>query len=446
MCTDSQGDERLYVRHVAARRGTGGFRLPPAFSWNPPFLADSASLAGSTIGPMPWSQPLTVLRLILLLMSSEFVRTGLLVSYLPLVAPELHLTPAAVGLIFGLHYLADALAKGPVGVLTERYGLGRVLLLGALLGLATLLLLHRSPGVTLLSLVSVTWGLSYAALWPGVMAAAQHYSRPGMTTRALAVASVSVAPAIVLGLLGVGQLMQRQPALAFPVLLGAQLLALLLALSLLGLRLRQIAAPVLTGSASRPQSFRERWGRVGVLLPAALAQTTAPGLLATVFYPLLSKLGLHLSQLVVPVLVGGMVGLAALWAFGRLADRRHPRAALTPGLLLLALGFFVAGLPGLPDHLLLVTSLIGVAYGAFIAGWNGLVGHTLPAEYRAAAWGTVMAVESLGYAIGPVLGGVMWAAYGQLGVFWCGTALLLLVEGYYLWPGRAVMRRTPISE
>ena len=51
-------------------------------------------------------------------MSSEFVRTGLLVSYLPLVASQLGLTPAAVGLIFGLHYLADALAKGPVGVLS----------------------------------------------------------------------------------------------------------------------------------------------------------------------------------------------------------------------------------------------------------------------------------------------------------------------------------------
>ena len=399
---------------------------------------------------MPWSQPATVLRLILLLMSSEFVRTGLLVSYLPLVAPELHLTPAAVGLIFGLHYLADALAKGPVGVLTERYGLGRVLLMGALLGLATLLLLHPSPGrsapgVILLGLVSVSWGLCYAALWPGVMAAAQHYSRPGMTTRALAVASVSVAPAIALGLLGVGQLMQRQPALAFPVLLGAQLLALLLALSLVELRLPQTTPPSSPGPTAR-QSFRERWGRVGALLPAALAQTTAPGLLATVFYPLLARLGLHLSQLVVPVILGVLVGLAALWAFGRLADHRHPRAALTPGLLLLALTFFVAGLPGLPERLALVTVLGGVAYGAFIAGWNGLVGHTLPAEYRAAAWGTVMAVESLGYATGPVLGGVMWAAYGQAGVFWCGAGILLLVEGYYLWPGRAVMRRARVPE
>ena len=57
-----------------------------------------------------------------------------------------------------------------------------------------------------------------------------------------------------------------------------------------------------------------------------------------------------------------------------------------------------------------------------------------------------MAVESLGYAVGPLLGGVMRAANGQAGVFWCGAALLLLVEGYYLWPGRAVMRRARVSE
>lgn len=392
---------------------------------------------------MPWSQPATVLRLIGLLMSSEFVRTGLLVSYLPLVAPQLGLTPAAVGLMFGLHYLADALAIGPVGVLSERYGLGRVLLLGALLGLGALLLLHLSPGVTVLALASVAWGLCYAALWPGVMAAAQHFSRPGMTTRALAVASVSVAPAIALGLLGVGQLMQRKSELAFPLLLGAQLLALLLAFSLLRLRLPRTVRP----DAGTPrQPFRERWGRVGVLLPAALAQTAAPGLLATIFYPLLARLGLGLSQLIVPVLLGVLVGLAAMWAFGRLADRGHPRAALTPGLLLLALTFFLAGLPGLPERLTLITVLGGVAYGAFIAGWNGLVGHTLPPEYRAAAWGTVMAIEALGYAVGPVLGGVMWAAYGQAGVFWCGAGILLLVEGYYLWPGRVVMHRARVGE
>lgn len=394
-------------------------------------------------GAMPWSEPGTMLRLMLLLMGSEFVRTGLLVAYLPLAAPALHLSPSAVGLLLGLHYLADALAKGPVGVLSERFGLGRLLLLGALLGLTLLLLLGQQPGAAVLAFVSVLWGLCYAALWPGIMAAAQHFARPGMTSRALAVTSVSVAPAIALGLLGVGQLMQRQAELAFPVLLAAQLLALLLAISVSGLRLpRTEQAP-----PDAPRlPFRERWGRVGVLLPAALAQTAAPGLLATVFYPLLERLGLHLSQLALPVLLGVLVGLGALWAFGRVADVRHPRAALTPGLLLLALTFFVAGWPGLEHRLTLVSVLGGVAYGAFIAGWNGLVGRTLPAEYRAAAWGSVMAVEALGYAIGPVLGGVMWANFGQAGVFWCGAIILLLVEGYYLWPGRAVMRRARATE
>ncbi|MFC4454853.1 MFS transporter [Deinococcus sonorensis] len=388
---------------------------------------------------LPWTAPLTVLRLVLLLMASEFVRTGLLVSYLPLVGREFQLSPAAVGLIFSVHYLADALAKGPIGLLTHRRGLGAVLLLASGLGLLLLTLLPQQPGVVPLALLSAVWGLCYAALWPGVMAAAQHYARPGRTARALAIASVSVAPAIGLGLLGVGQLMQRRPELAPGVLLGMQLLATLLALSLARLRLPAVAPEGMAAGAL--VRGRERWGRVAGLLPAAFAQTLAPGLLATVFYPLLASLGLHLSALIVPALLGVLLGLGSLWAAGRLADRLHPRAALTPGLLLLALTFFVAGLPGLPDRLLLVTALGGLGYGAFIAGWNGLVGHTLPPEYRAAAWGTVMAVEALGYAIGPVLGGVMWAEYGQLGVFWLGTAVLLLVQGYYLWPGRAVVRR-----
>ena len=373
---------------------------------------------------MPWSRPALIVRCILLLMCSEFVRTGLLVSYLPLVAPRLGLSSTAVALLFSVHYLADALAKGPIGVLGERIGLGRVLLLGALLGGALLWLLHHTSSVPLLALFSACWGLCYAALWPGVMAAAQHFSRPGMTARALAITSVCSVPPIVLGLVGVGQLMQRAAPLGLPVLTLAQLTALALGLSVVALKLPrsdQLAPTVLR----RP--FRERWGRVAALLPAALAQTAAPALLATVFYPLLSRLGVHLSQLAFPVLLGVVVGLATLWGASRLADRTHPRAALMPGLLLLALTFFVGGLPNLAGHLWLVTLLGGLGYGGFIAGWNGLIGHTLPAEYRAAAWGTVMAVESLGTALGPLLGAFMWSQWGQAGVFWTGTAIFLLV-------------------
>ena len=86
---------------------------------------------------------------------------------------------------------------------------------------------------------------------------------------------------------------------------------------------------------------------------------------------------------------------------------------------------------------------LGLGYGAFIAGWNGLVGRVLPEANRAAAWGTVMAVEALGYAVGPVLGGLTWAAFGPPGVFALGAAVFLLTEAYYLWPGRTVTHATP---
>ena len=382
---------------------------------------------------MPWSRPALVVRCILLLMCSEFVRTGLLVPYLSLKGGQLGLSATGVGLLFSAHYLADAAAKGPIGVLGERVGLGRVLLLGALLGAGMLWLLHHTASLPLLVLASALWGLCYAALWPGVMAAAQHFARPGMTARALAITSVASVPPIVLGLLGVGQLMGRAAPLGLPMLAGVQLAALLLALSVTGLSLPR-SEQLSPAPARRP--FRERWGRVAALLPAALAQTAAPALLATVFYPLLARTGVHLAQLLLPVLLGVAVGLTTLWAASRLADRTHPRRALTPGLLLLALTFFVAGLPGLAGHLPLVTVLGGLGYGGFIAGWNGLIGRTLPAEYRAAAWGTIMAVESAGTALGPLLGAFMWSRYGQAGVFWSGAGIFLAVQGYYLWGAR----------
>ena len=180
--------------------------------------------------------------------------------------------------------------------------------------------------------------------------------------------------------------------------------------------------------------------RVAALLPAAFAQTLAPGLLITLLYPLLAHLGLHLRDLVGPGLIAAAAFGLSLWLLGRLADQAHPRRALSPGLLLLALVFGLVALSNVPPgagdvrpRLWALAPLLGLGYGAFIAGWNGLVGRTLPEAHRAAGWGTVMAVESLGYALGPVLGGAVWQFAGQSGVFGLGALVFLLTEGYYFW-------------
>ncbi|GAA5535186.1 MFS transporter [Deinococcus aluminii] len=389
---------------------------------------------------MLWTRPLVMLRLLALLLTSELVRSGFFVSALPVTGPDLGLGTAVIGGMVGVHYLADALAKGPVGLVTERWGLGRVLTLASVLGLAAVLGARLSPSPVWGVLGCALWGVTYAALWPGVMSTSQALARPGRTARALAVSSLSVAPAILGGVLGVGPLMLAHPAAAWALLVGAQGAALLLALSLLRLHLPHLPGAALSGG------MWQGWARVAVLLPAAFAQTLAPGLLVTLFYPLLARLGLGLGDLIGPGLLALATFGLGLWGAGRLADLAHPRRALTPGLLLLALTFALAALPGLEGRLWLLAPLLGLGYGAFVTGWNGLVGRVLPAGHRAAAWGTVMAVEALGYAAGPLLGGAAWASFGAAGVFALGAAVFLLTEAYYLWPGRAVTRALPNPE
>ena len=210
-----------------------------------------------------------ILRFIGLLLLSEFVRTGLVVAFLPLMAAG-RFSPAQIGLLVSAHYLMDALAKGPMGAATQHLGLGRVLAGSSLLGLTVLIALLLGAPFWLLLLLAAAWGLLYAALWPGVMALSQQYASAGRETRALSLTSLSVAPAIALGVLGVGALMQRVPASVPPLLLGAQLAATALAISGLGVRL---SVP-LSGLAAGWQ----HWKRVAALLPAAFVQTLAPGL------------------------------------------------------------------------------------------------------------------------------------------------------------------------
>ncbi|GGS42149.1 MFS transporter [Deinococcus knuensis] len=366
---------------------------------------------------MLWLRPLTMLRLLALLTLCETVRTGLFVSALPVSGPGLGLSAAVIGVMAGAHYLADALAKGPGGLLVQRWGLGAALLPGPLLGLLALLVTRYWPHPASGVLACAAWGLGYAALWPGIMSASQALAVPGRTARALTVSNLSVAPAILTGALIVGPLMTTHPDATWNALLAAQVLAAGLALSLARLRLPAPDAP--PGPAWRD------WQRVAALLPAAFVQTLAPALLSTVLYPLLRHLNLSLRDLLLPGALALTTFALSVWLIGRRADRGHPRRALLPGLLLLAVTFALAAVPGMTALLLPLGALIGLGYGAFITGWNGLVARTLPEGQQAAAWGTVMAVEALGYAVGPVLGGVAWQLAGVTGVFGLGAAAFL---------------------
>ena len=83
-----------------------------------------------------------------------------------------------------------------------------------------------------------------------------------------------------------------------------------------------------------------------------------------------------------------------------------------------------------------ILTLIGV--GAGLAGPAVLISFAIVGAivYLLMRMLGEMAVEALGYAVGPLLGGAAWQLAGQRGVFLLGALVFVLTEAYYLWPAR----------
>ena len=83
--------------------------------------------------------------LILIAFSLNFVRYGMIFPLVPLEAQELGASPAVIGLIVGAFSLLSFFLSVPIGGFTDRFGVKRMLLLGALCNASSsLLLLHAN--------------------------------------------------------------------------------------------------------------------------------------------------------------------------------------------------------------------------------------------------------------------------------------------------------------
>lgn len=376
----------------------------------------------------PWRRPDVVLRLVLMLAFAEMLRSGFFAGFFPFYGVErLMLSASAIGLVTSAHYLSDALVKAAGGWLSERMRLGWLLAFSGVFSAFALWGLTQDGLVWMVAL-SALWGIFLSPIWPAVLTYVSRDSRPGYEARGVTVATAAIGPLLGLALLGTGYLAKNDLDLAHALLLGGGVLMALLGLSLVGLE----------GRPARPAKEPFRWARLLMLLPAAFVQTLSTGILTPVLFLFIAKINLDPLALALTIAVGVAFALPALWLGGKIADTQNPRYALIPGLLTAALGFFLIGyLPlrlGLsPLSLGLPAVLIGAGFGLFFPGWNGLVVKSLPDADRAAAWGGIMTVEALGYAVGPTLGGLAWDLFGPVGPFALGAALMLLVGGYYLW-------------
>ncbi|TFU25339.1 MFS transporter [Thermus tengchongensis] len=382
---------------------------------------------------LPWAKEglFVFLRLLLAVGLMEGVRTGFFAGLLPFYAPEhLGLAPAVFTLAFTFHQLAENFSKTFGGLMAEKLGFGRTITIAAFTGLVTLLLTPKANVGWLLWGLAILWGLTMSTLYPGLMTLASRIAIPGREARALSYTSVLLLPWTGVGLVGIGQVAQREPEVALTLLITAQVIIFLLAVSLFSFHIPM------------PKRTRETYPlkRLFLFLPAAFGQTFAPALVS-LFILRFAKEELGLE----PIAFGGLLLLGGSLAFGLLpftgrhVDKTGYHVALVGGFFLSAL--LMARLAFNPSlgELILLAAFGGLGFSFSLSGWNGFLAKNLPHVNRAVILGGLMTVEGLGITLGPAVGGFLWQTFGIKAPFLAGSIIFLslsLIYAFLFWRKR----------
>lgn len=363
-----------------------------------------------------------VARLILAWGILEGVRNGFYAGYLAIHGGNLGFTLAVIGTAWSIHLLSDSFSKSLGGYLSQKLGMGIVTLAGGGVGLVALLVTPYAQSPILLFGLSLVWGVSLSAIFPGLLTLSSQVAVQGREGRAVTLTNMLTAPWTGIGVLGIGFVSKVNPNLALNILEWAQIGVILIGLSLI-FRPERVRPP-------RQELYP--WRRLLLFVPAAFGQTFAPALFSFYILKYAHSLGLSMFWITVLIVIGGIISTVLLIWTGRYADRKSPRELLIVGLLLIGLAMIGLGLkPGLPVLLLLAVAG-GIGFGCFGPAWNALVVRLLPENNRAAAWGTLMTVEGLGHSIGPAVGGVLAATIASNAPFFLGGAIMLLLSVFYV--------------
>lgn len=377
---------------------------------------------------LPWKTESArpFLRALLVVGLSEAARSGFFAGLLPFYGPEkLNTSLPALMFAFTLNHLFDNLFKPLGGLLAQKYGVGRIVLLASLGALITLLTTYVLANVWVLWLTSAIWGVLTSPLYPGLSTLASRIAIPGKESRALSLTAVLLMPWYGLGIVGTGQLASRQPELGLFVTLLLSTTALLLAFSLGSL--------CIPAEKSLSRTHRSSWLNILAFMPSAFGQTFAPGLVSLLFLRY-AKDYLSVEPILVGLigLLGGGLALALLPLATRWVDQKGFAQPLVVGPALI--GIAILGLVALPKPFLLVPLSLtaGAGFGLLMAGWNGYLAKKLPQHNRAAFWGAIMTVEGIGVATGPTVGSYLWETLGPQSPFQLGGLVFLGVSLYHI--------------
>lgn len=360
--------------------------------------------------PFPWVGLLTLAAAIFVLVTSEFLPTGLL----PDMAADLDVSQSQVGLLVTIFAATVVVSTAPLAALTHRYS--RKWLLIAVLGIFALanVLAALAPSYELLVGARVLGGLAHGLFWAIAGAYAGHLVPREQIARAVAVTSAGGTTAFVLGVpvgTAIGQALGWRAA--FGIIAGSVVLLALLVVKFLP----AVDHRVSLATGEIPLPARRDPTFPGVLFVCLLVAIIVTG--HNVFYTyiapyIIDEAGFGRDSVSVLLFLYGGAGAIGLVLAG-VVGSRFPRAGLYGMLAGVALSVAVlAALSGIPVIVVIAIIVWGVAFGGIPALLQTRLLHVASPRIRDVGAALLTTSFNIGIGGGALIGGVLLDQTGIL--------------------------------
>jgi MFS family permease len=338
---------------------------------------------------------------------------------------------AAISSAMTLNFLIMGAGGFAWGALSDRYGARVVVLAGAVLLGAGMVLASRATSEHEFQLVyGILIGASAGSFFvPMIAAVSGWFERHRGLAISLVSAGVGIAPMTMSPL--AAWLLQRSDWRTAQLTLGLMVWALLIPASFLVRRApassssfpggRESSQPATTGMTV-PQALRSRaFVILSVTFFACCAAHSGP-IFHTVSYATICGVAPMAAVTIYSMEgVGGLIGRVVM---GAAADRMGPKAILIAGLVLQAIG---AGAYLLATHLAsfyAVATIFGFAYGGTMPLYSVLARHYFGQRIMGTVLGAAAMVSSLGMALGPAIGGWIFDTYRTYTGLYLGSLVM----------------------
>lgn len=385
---------------------------------------------------------------LLIIAALEFIRMSLVFTFLPSFFPTVGYAQTVVGLVLTVCLLTDNLLKSAAGWMVDYYGPWPVLQLGSCaVFIGVVLLAFFYQYLLILILAAFLIGMGISPTWPGVITGSIKIGGEERRGAIISVISVIWLAGGGLGPVLMGFLINHGDRgsylTAFSIILAVAVVAIITgALGWINWlkhpRCNRRPSVHLRHKQKIGAIIRELWEIKG-LAPGMFIQTISLGMLVPNLLPYATKvLGLTESEYSVILIIGGLVVVAFMVPVGHLVDKVGARRFLVTGFLLAALSLFLISRFGNRDNIWYLAALTGFSYSLIQPAWNSLLTGCIAPEQRGVLMGLFMSIEGLGFAIGPLVGGILGALKSGVGFpfYISGISLSVMAIIYMFYPFR----------